>query len=188
MTMPLEYLERLYHDGDDPWNFRTSHYEQAKFAATRTSLERDHYHSCLEIGCGNGALAEHLAPVCDHYTGLDGVETALVAARRAVPSGVFVQGFFPCALPPGPHDLIVLSEILYFLGPSELSLLSERLGAWRQAEVICVTYLGDTGHPLSGQEAFTLFAAAMGDGRRFETLRTDTHYRIDRHLPIRPGA
>ena len=105
MSVPLTALEALYAGGDDPWDFRTSPYEQARFAVTAAALARRRYASCLEIGCGNGSLARHLAARCDRYAGLDGVERALEAARASVPSGRFVRGFYPCDLPGGDHDL-----------------------------------------------------------------------------------
>ena len=76
-AVPRDHLETIYADGDDPWGFRTSAYEQAKFRATRAALGRPSYASALEIGCGNGELARHIAPICDQYTGVDAVETAL---------------------------------------------------------------------------------------------------------------
>lgn len=183
--MPLAYLEDLYRAGDDPWNFRTSPYEQAKFAATRGVLSRTRYASALEIGCGNGSLAAHLSPLCDSYVGLDGVETALASARRAVPAARFVQGYFPCALPAGPHDLIVLSEFLYFLDPDTIADLARRVAdEGPEAEIVVVTYLGDTGHALQGAEALAFFLAAMPSDRPFVPMRETEHYRIDcRPLP-----
>ena len=74
----LEDLQRLYAGSVDPWNFRESAYEQAKFAATRDALARPRYAACLELGCGNGELARHVAPLCDRYVGVDAVEIAHV--------------------------------------------------------------------------------------------------------------
>jgi SAM-dependent methyltransferase len=176
-------LDALYAAGDDPWGFRTSEYEQAKFARTRAALTRDRYASALEIGCGNGELARHLAPACDRYTGLDAVETALAAARRAVPEGRFVQGFLPCPLPDGPHDLIVVSEVLYFLDrPGLAALAGEIAGRWPRAEVLAVTWLGPSGNALEGGEALAAFAAALAPGFRALPVARQARYRIDRFV------
>lgn len=171
-------LNALYATTDDPWAFRTSAYEQAKFRATREALPRQRYASALEIGCGNGELARHIAPLCAAYRGLDAVEAALVAARRAVPKGDFRQIFLPARLPEGDHDLIVLSEVLYFLSPDGLRDLSRQVHErWPAADVICVTWLGDSGNPLQGEDALALFVSVSG--RDYVRAGGTADYRID---------
>ena len=173
-------LEALYSDSDDPWGFRSSAYEAAKFAATADALPRRRYRSALEIGCGNGELARRIAPRCERYTGLDAVETALAAARRAVPDGRFVKGFLPCALPEGPHDLIVLSEVLYFLDAWGIDWLAGELDRlWPEADIVVVTWRGPSGNPLEGEAALALFLAALDGGREADTVRMERRYRIE---------
>ena len=180
-------LEALYAGGDDPWDFRRSEYERARFAATLAALPRRRYRSALEIGCGNGELARRLAPRCDAYCGVDAVETALAAARRAVPGASFHRGFLPCPLPDGDHDLIVLSEVLYFLDADGIDALAAQLDArWPAADVICVTWRGPSGNPLEGEAALALFVAAV-EGRIARTARLDASYRIDVLTPA-PGG
>lgn len=179
MGVGRDHLNALYADTADPWDFARSDYEQAKFAATRAALSRPRYASAFELGCGNGQLARHLAPLCDAYTGMVAVETA----RHALPQACFLQGFYPCALPKDAFDLLILSEILYFLDPPALRSLARDIAAsWPRAEVICVTYLGQTGHELQGQEALEIFTAAL-DTLAFETATRTEGYRIDRGLP-----
>ena len=134
-------LNALYADTPDPWNFEHSDYEQAKFAATRAALTRSRYTSAFELGCGNGQLARHLAPLCESYTGMDAVAIAVETARRAVPKARFIQDFYPCPLPDEDFDLLILSEILYFLDPATLRSLAKEIAAsWPRAEVICVIW------------------------------------------------
>lgn len=173
-----EKLREIYAVGDDPWGFRTSEYEQAKFRATRASLPRSFYASALEIGCGNGELARHISPVCGRYTGIDAVEKAIEAARRAVPTGRFYRSFLPGALPEGSYDLILLSEILYFLDADGLSSLAGQIAdRGAGADIVCVTWLGPTGNPLSGLEALEIFTSATG--REFSRVAETGDYRID---------
>lgn len=176
MTSVIAHLHDLYAHTDDPWHFATSPYEQAKFRATRKALRRDRYRSALEIGCGNGALAQHLAPLCDSYTGIDAVARAVIAARDRVPAARFVQAVYPCDLPVQSPDLIVLSEVLYFLTPDMIARLAGDLRtAAPEAEVVCVTYLGDTAQALQGRDALAMFCAAVPLARVVDTGR----YRID---------
>lgn len=176
-----DHLQALYANEDDPWEFRTSAYERAKFRATADVLLRPTYSSALELGCGNGELARHIAPRCARYTGLDAVACALDAARRVVPEGQFVQAYLPCDLPDGPHDLIVLSEVLYFLDHDGLFSLGHQLARrWPAAEVVAVTWLGPTGNPLEGEAALMAFVGAVSPGFTATLLARNESYRIDR--------
>ena len=186
-AVDLAHLRGLYAETDDPWNFRTSAYEASKFGATIRALPRARYTSALEVGCGNGELARRLAPMCDAYTGLDAVPSALDAARRAVPGGRFVRDYVPCRLPEGPngagHDLIVLSEILYFLDMVGLSALCGQIDArWPGADVLCVTWRGPSGNALGGEEALRLYHAATTRAHRLMAL--ERRYRIDLFEPM----
>jgi SAM-dependent methyltransferase len=173
-----DHLAALYAESDDPWDFRQSPYEQEKFRATCAALPRPRYRSVLELGCGNGELARHIATRCESYTGVDAVETALDAARQAVPRGRFVRAYLPAPLPGGGHDLILLSEILYFLDAPGIRDLAEQIDRrWPEADLICVSWLGPSGNSLQGQEALDLFRDARP--RAFRCLRPGPGYRID---------
>ncbi|MGR3485627.1 MAG: class I SAM-dependent methyltransferase [Paracoccaceae bacterium] len=188
MSVPRDVLAALYAYGDDPWNFRGSGYERAKFAATAAALPRARYRSALELGCGNGELARRLAPRADAYVGLDAVDTALAAARRAVPGATFHRGFLPCELPDGPHDLIVLSEVLYFLDAHGIDALAAQIDRrWPGADVLSVTYRGPSGNPLEGEAALALLLAAC-EGRPAVTARLERRYRIDVLGPVAAPA
>lgn len=183
MAVGRDHLEALYVGSDDPWGFRESAYEQAKFAATRAALTRDAYASALEVGCGNGELARHVAPLCARYAGLDAIESALAAARRAVPEGRFLQGFLPCDLPDGNHDLILVSEVLYFLDcPGLDALASQMARRWPSAEVLAITWLGSSGNPIEGVDALRAFTGAMSPVFAVTPVALSDRYRIDRFL------
>ena len=183
MSVPLSDLQRLYAETDDPWDFDTSAYEQEKFAATAAALSRDRYRAGFEIGCGNGALARHIAPRCDGYVGMDAVERAVEAARARVPDARFIQALYPCPLPEDDFDLILLSEFLYFLGADTIRDLAVDLERrWPDAELILVTYLGDTAHTLQGEDALAIFTEAA-TGHDIQPVRRTEGYRIDRGLP-----
>ncbi|MFU8863553.1 MAG: class I SAM-dependent methyltransferase [Rhodobacterales bacterium] len=181
----ISHLHGLYAATDDPWNFAGSPYEQEKFRATRRALSRTRYAAAFELGCGNGHLARHLAGAVAHYTGMDAVNTALEAARKTLPAGTFVNGYYPCDLPEDSFDLVVLSEILYFLDHATLRTLAADIAArWPAAEIICVTYLGPSGNALQGDEALSAFIPALQTHRFTQVARAEG-YRIDRGLPSR---
>lgn len=180
----IAHLDRLYANSPDPWNFRTSTYERDRFAATLAALQQPRYRSILEIGCGNGELARRLARLTDRYVGFDAVERALAEARAAVPAGTFYCDFFPCRLPTGEFDLIVVSEFLYFLDREGVEDLAVQIRTgWPDAEVLCVNYRGPTGNSLQGDEAVELFGRALGDAYRVSRRDPSPAYRIDRFIP-----
>ncbi len=179
-SVSLNRLNEIYANSDDPWAFATRAYEQEKFQATRDALRRSSYAAALEIGCGNGELARYIAPFCKAYLGMDAVEKALHAAREKNPDAHFIKGYYPCALPLGRYDLIVLSEFLYFLdAPDIVGLATQIARNWPRAEIICVTYLGDTAHRLSGQQALDIFIEASRGVFRFTNRCQTPDYRID---------
>lgn len=189
--VPDSHLAALYRDTDDPWNFRTSVYESERFHAVLASLPDARLRSILEIGCGNGELARQLVPRCASYTGLDAAEPALSAARKAVPSARFVKGFLPCPLPDGDHDLILLSEILYFLDPGGITDLALEIDArWPTACLVCVNYRGPSGNLVECEAALALFLASLDTRRTLRTVHLDPTFRIDLAGPgdLRCGA
>jgi len=187
MSVDKDHLRNLYAKTSDPWGFRESAYEQAKFAATRAAPSQPRYRAAFELGCGNGQLARHLAPLCDRYVGMDAIEVAIDAARQAVPEAEFMQGFYPCDLPQGAFDLLILSEILYFLDEGDLQRLGRDIaGRWPRAEIICVTWLGPSGNELQGEEALSVLTSALTT-HRFARVTRSEKYRIDRGLPRGPA-
>ncbi len=181
----LDQLKRLYDTTDDPWHFRTSTYEQIRFGATVASLEGRHYAQLLEIGCGNGELARQLHSSTHRYVGVDASLVALEAAKRAVPHAEFEERFLPCDLPNGQFELIVLSEVLYFLDRAGLASLAGQIRhRWPMAQLLCVNYLGPSGNELQGKEAFAHFMQALGSHYRHESVLMDENFRIDRLTPV----
>ena len=161
----LAHLVGLYADTDDPWAFRSSAYEAWRMEAVVRCLPRRRYGAALELGCGNGELARRVAPLCDAYTGLDAVPAALAAARAAVPEGRFVEAFLPCDLPEpvmgGTYDLVLLSEVLYFLDSGAIGGLARDLDRDHpEADVVTVTWRGSTSHALDGDAASATFREA----------------------------
>jgi hypothetical protein len=140
-------LTRLYAESDDPWAFRTSWYERRKYALTLASLPRERYASGYEPGCSIGVLTQLLANRCDAFVGSDLIPGAVEAARAQTadsPHVEVIQLDSPREWPAGTFDLIVLSEIAYFLTPTNVAELGRRAGASGRpgAHVIAVHWRG----------------------------------------------
>lgn len=113
-------FDSMYADGDDPWGFAASFYESRKRALLLAVLRRDSYDAALEIGCADGLLTVDLAGRCTSITSLDVSEEAIRRARaRGLENARFVVGAAPDAVPADPVDLVVLSEVGYFLTPTD---------------------------------------------------------------------
>jgi SAM-dependent methyltransferase len=110
------FFDELYARHPDPWGFETSDYESRKYGATVAALGDRRYASALEVGCSIGVLTERLAAQCDTLLAIDVAEAALARARaRPLPNVSFERREVPEQWPAGPFDLIVCSEVLYYL-------------------------------------------------------------------------
>ena len=189
-SLPPDYFEGLYAADPDPWRFETSDYERRKYAATLAALPRPRYAAALEVGCSIGVLTAPLADRCDALLALDVAEAALdkARARLAGREGVrFALSRVPEAWPEGRFDLILLSEVVYYLDAADVARLAERVRASLQPEgdVVLVHWTGETDYPLGGDEAVSAFLAASRDFLEPRAgARTDA-YRLD--VLRRPG-
>jgi cyclopropane fatty-acyl-phospholipid synthase-like methyltransferase len=122
--MSLHDFERRYREQADPWGYETSAYERAKYDATILACGPGPHECALELGSSIGVLSQRLAPTCRRLVTIDGAPTAIRAARARLAgsgSGVEVlQGRIPDDVPAGPYDLVVASEILYYLDEEAL--------------------------------------------------------------------
>jgi SAM-dependent methyltransferase len=125
-------LTRLYDESPDPWGFETSWYERRKYALTLASLPRERYASAYEPGCSIGVLTRLLAGRCDSLLASDVIPRAVEAASRRVGDLAHVRVErmdTPNEWPESRFDLIVLSELAYFLQPDAVVELARRAGA-----------------------------------------------------------
>ena len=166
------HLAALYAGADDPWNTHASPYEQQKFAQTIASIPRHRYRRGLEVGCGAGALTARLAARCDVLVAMDCTARALAVARARTSRAnvVFTEGAAPVTWPAQPPDLVVLSEVLYFLTDDESAGLAARLAqdCAAQCDVVLVNWLGRTGGGIGGAAA----------ARRLIGMLAGTHHRL----------
>ena len=189
-TRNAAYFERLYAQNPDPWNFTGSAYERRKYAATLAMLGDQRFARGLEIGCSIGVLTKRLADHCDKLLGVDLAEQALrqAAARCAGEHHVSFQRMqIPQDWPEEPFDLIVLSEILYFLDPADIARTAARSTASLApgGVLILVNYTEKIDEPCSGDEATEIFlrcaapSAICVDQKRGRSFRIDVLMRND---------
>ena len=114
------FFEELWKRGD-PWDIETSDFEQRRCARLLQILSARRYAKALEIGCATGVFTHLLARVADRSVALDISATAIACARKAwtgPDSTEFrvanIIEYDPRA--EGPWDLVVMSDMIYFLG------------------------------------------------------------------------
>ena len=175
MTDQKDHFERLYRTRDDPWDYQTSPYEAAKYAATLAALTRDRYASAIEAGCSIGVLSALLAPRCDHLLAVDLVAQAVdQAARRLAPhpGARAMRATLPGDWPQGRYDLILLSELVYYLTAPDIEALARCVArdASAGAECVLVHYQGETETDIRPDAARARFCAVLSGLRSVEII------------------
>lgn len=142
MTVSPPDFDAMYAGDPDPWQVATSWYEQRKLGIVLAALRRPAYRLVWDAACGTGELAARIAPRCDRVLATDASCRAIELTRERVQAAgvdnVRVEGNalpqLPAALTPPvgvsecqvePPDLIVLSEVLYYLNDDD------RAATWR---------------------------------------------------------
>jgi hypothetical protein len=191
-----DYFDDMFDGNDDPWGFRSRWYEARKRAMTLAALPHARYASAYEPGCANGELSAGLAVRCDRLLCTDGSARAVALATRRLGDHAQVsvqQAWVPEDWPEAQFDLIVISELGYFLTPAGLQALVARAMQslnpggtllachWRRAIAGCELN-GDTvhdtlGHHIAASPALTMLDADFrldlwfGDGRSLGELQ-----------------
>jgi SAM-dependent methyltransferase len=129
MSLPKRYFEDLYAASPDPWSLASRWYETRKYAVTLASLPRPRCRRGFEVGCSIGVLTELLAGRCDALLAADIAGAAVEATRRRVEGHPHVEAeqlTIPREWPVGNFDLIVLSEVGYYLDSGTLGVLIDK--------------------------------------------------------------
>ena len=128
-------FEARYRADADPWRTLSDPAERAKAAHVLAACGDGPFAAALELGCGIGALTADLAPRCASLLALDAAPTAVAAARARLarwPHARVTVATIPGELPDGEFDLVVASEVLYYLPPAALEVVI----AWLPAALV----------------------------------------------------
>jgi len=184
-SLDSEYFKDVYDANEDPWNFETSEYEAGKYSATIAALPKQHYENVLEIGCSIGVLTQLLAQKSNPLLATDVSQKALdIAAKRCekLKNVSFQKMSFPKELPEDQYDLIMISEVAYYLSSADwefaISNLYERLSP--NGNVVLVHWLPEVhDYPQTGDEVHDSFERLMQDKMQNVFKNRAETYRID---------
>jgi cyclopropane fatty-acyl-phospholipid synthase-like methyltransferase len=162
VSLPSSYFDALYASNPDPWGFASSAYERAKYDATLEALPARSFAAGFEVGCSIGVLTRRLAERCELLLAVDVSEVALAQARArcaGLANVEIARMHVPDTWPDRMFDLIVLSEILYYLSPDDIARIAScaRSSLLPGGAVVLVHYVLETDYPCGGDSAADIF-------------------------------
>jgi predicted TPR repeat methyltransferase len=184
-SLSPSYFAQIYQASLDPWNFESSLYEREKYLASLAALPLERYGHAFEIGGSIGVLTRMLADRCDRLLSID---VSSVAQRRAQarcadqPQVEFRLMQFPRETPDQTFDLIVLSEVGYYLSEQELLIARDWIvGALRPGGHLLLVHWTPLveDYPLTGDEVHDLFLTITPTLFQCVFSSRETNYRID---------
>ena len=124
------HFESVFAAEQDPWHYDTA-FEQRKYEQTLAIIEGRRHSRVLELACAEGAFTQILAGHVDELLATDISQVALTRARARCashPNVSYQQLDLRHSDLPGTFDLIVCSEVLYYLNDvSHLRNIARRL-------------------------------------------------------------
>ncbi|CCQ13866.1 putative uncharacterized protein [Rhodococcus sp. AW25M09] len=172
-SLSVEYFRDVYAEKDDPFMLDSKWYEKRKYALTMASLPKPQYRRALEPGCSIGVLTEHLAARCDQVVSTDVVQNAIDSARSRVGDTAAVEfalwslsdDWSALPEPTVPFDLIVISEVGYYLDAADLASAMTRVVEHLETRgtlVVAHWRHAVDDYPLSGDQVHDIIAATTG--------------------------
>jgi SAM-dependent methyltransferase len=184
-SLGASYFARIYQTNLDPWNFETSLYEREKYLASLAALPLERYRRAFEIGGSIGVLTRMLADRCDRLLSIDVSSLAQESAKIRCadqPQVEFQIMQFPGETPDQSFDLIVLSEVGYYLSERDLLIARDWIvNSLRPGGHLLLVHWTPLveDYPLTGDEVHDLFLAITPAPFACIFSSRKTHYRID---------
>ena len=129
-SAPSSFFDETFRKNSDPWRYTSSFYETSKFRTTIRCLPKVQFKNAFEIGCAIGVLTQKLAKKCDRLLSVDYSEVGLEEARKrcaGLPQVRFEQMQIPQQFPTEKFDLILFSEVGYYLTKPDLLTTKQKI-------------------------------------------------------------
>ena len=177
-----------FFDHGDPFGFDLKPEERLKFRRTLEVCGEGALGRVLELGCAVGSFTELLAPRATDVLAVDVSQAAVdqVARRLRDHPNVRAKALtIPAEFPDETFDLVVASDVLYYLSIQDLQRCLARIEAALSdgGAFVAVHYVPRMGSVLNGDEAHDVVAAhstlrhVCAERTEFGAGRT---YRVDR--------
>ena len=172
-------LDQLHREVAEPWGADTRWYEERKRALVLAMLPERRHGRILELGCSTGVLTQDLADRCEEVLAVDASGVAVEAARRRTEhlENVEVQQrLVPEDWPDGRYDVVVVSEVGYFLSPADLDEVARQVahGLTRDGVVLLAHWRHPVeGWPLDGADVHRTFEGIGGWDRLAQYVDRD---------------
>lgn len=123
----LQVFFEMKYRRPNPWCYEATPYQQQKSGSVLTLLPKSCYWRALEIGCGEGGFSRKLLTErrAIELFGIDISERAIVRARARCadwPGAHFEAGDILRMPIKGSFDLVIVCELLYYLGDAAATL------------------------------------------------------------------
>ncbi len=188
-SLDASYFNELYGKNMDPWNFDGSEYEKRKYEQTILMISEKVYNNAFEIGCSNGVLTKMLSPRCNKILAVDSSSIAVENAKKRLgedPKVTVMEMEVPQNFPEGHFDLILLSEVGYFLTIDDLKALRKKIidALLPNGTLLLVHWTPFVEEfPLTGNQVHETFLEMCGDVNSKPLMhiknKTQTEYRMD---------
>lgn len=161
-------LEQVHQQAEDPWGVDTRWFEERKRRLVLACLPARRYAAAWEAGCSTGGLAQALLSRCEVVVGTDSSTTAVAAARERLadePRARVEERDVTAGWPAASYDLVVLSEVGYFLSPRDLDRFGDVVEVALRAGgvlVLCHWRHDIEGWPRDGADVSARLAARVG--------------------------
>lgn len=181
------FFDHFFDEGD-PFGFDVHPEERLKFRRTLDVCGEEARGRVLELGCAVGSFTELLAPIAAEVLAVDVSQSAVEQVRRRLTAQPHVAAramAIPEEFAEGPFDLVVASDVLYYLPVPKLKRCVARIEAALAdgGAFVAVHYVPRMGSVLNGDEAHDLIGSvttlrhALAERTEFGAGRT---YRVDR--------
>lgn len=191
LTQP-DLIDHFFDSGGDPFGFDKSPNEQLKFQRTSEVSGNGNLGRVLEIGCAVGSFTELIAPRATHVVAIDVSEPAIEQATQRLqqyPHVKFETRTLPAEFPDGPFDLVIASDVLYYLPVRDVLVCLRQIEAALDpgGALVAVHYIPRVGTLLNGNELHDLLAEHTTLSHTLEErteFGTGRAYRVDRYEKI----
>jgi cyclopropane fatty-acyl-phospholipid synthase-like methyltransferase len=195
-TYDVEFWDRFYAEVD-PWGFDRHAHERRKYERTLAVCGPGPFGRVLEIGCGEGAFTELIAP---HASEVVAIEISPVAAARArqrlarFPGVTVAAASFPDAIPEGPFDVVVASDTFLYVPVPDIERGLSRLEAALapNGALVAVDYVGGRTYALlTGDEVHDVLVSSTSLAHTFSErheISEGRPYLVDRFEKTAPES